>query len=91
MGANSEQFIADREAQINEQNIEYRLRLKEDKFNELHPESKSFLMSLGMEVKQLPTKADEIDEHYKSLRKKRIDSWNDEQEYLFKKRHNILK
>lgn len=89
MGANKNDFMNDREAEIDEI-IEYRLRLNENTFNKLNRESRSFLISLGMEIKQLPSKLDEDDQHYKSLRKKRIDSWNEEQEYLFKKRNNML-
>lgn len=90
MGKSKDLFMQDREEEI-EYEIEYRLRLKKTTFEGLNSESKSFLISLGMEVKQLPMKEDEEDEHYKALRKKRIDSWNDEQDYLFKKRNNIAK
>ena len=86
MGQSKNDFMQDREA---EESVEYRLRLKAPIFNSLSNDTQSFLMSLGMEVKQIPLKSDEVDEHYKSLRKKRIDSWNEEQDYLFKKRNNM--
>lgn len=89
MGRSKEVFHQSRQEEINE-DIEYRLRLKREKFDELENESKSFLIKLGMEVRHLPTKDDEDDEAYKSLKSKRIRAWNEEQEYLFKKHNNML-
>ena len=68
---------------------EYYLRLQEEEFNRLDKEEQSRLYYLGMQYTQKPTKEDEKDETYNKLRKTRIDSWNKEQEYLFKKRNKI--
>ena len=68
---------------------EYYLKIQEEEFNSLPFEEQRFLIHLGAEVRQKPTKEDEGDETYKKLRKARIDSWNKEQEYLFKKRNKI--
>ena len=68
---------------------EYYLRLQEEEFNRLSSEEQSRLYYLGMQYTQKPTKEDEKDETYNKLRKTRIESWNKEQEYLFKKRNNI--
>jgi hypothetical protein len=43
-----------------------------------------------MEVRQKETEHEENDERYKKLKKARINAWNDEQEYLFKKRNKML-
>ena len=66
---------------------EYYLKLSEDHYNELNNNEKAYLFNLGMEVRQLPTDNDLEDENYKKIRNTRIKAWNDEQEYLFKKRN----
>ena len=66
---------------------EYYLKLSEDHYNELNNNEKAYLFNLGMEVRQLPTETDLEDENYKKIRKHRIEAWNEEQEYLFKKRN----
>ena len=71
-----------------ESSKEYFLKLSEQIYNDLPDMEKVYLNRLGMEVRQLPTKEDlQNDENYKKVRKHRIDAWNDEQEYLFKKRN----
>ena len=67
---------------------EYYLKLSEEHYNQLNNNEKAYLFNLGMEVRQLPTETDLEDENYKKIRKHRIDAWNEEQEYLFKKRNN---
>jgi len=66
---------------------EYFLKLSEQIYNELPDNEKMYLNNLGMEVRQLPTENDYNDENYKKIRKHRIDAWNEEQQYLFKKRN----
>ena len=66
---------------------EYFLKLSEETYNELPDGVKLSLNHLGMEVRQLPTENDLEDENYKKIRKNRIDAWDQEQEYLFKKRN----
>jgi hypothetical protein len=66
---------------------EYFLKLSEQIYNDLPDMEKVYLNRLGMEVRQLPTNDDLNDENYKKIKKHRIDAWNDEQEYLFKKRN----
>jgi hypothetical protein len=66
---------------------EYFLKLSEQIYNDLPDNEKSYLNHLGLEVRQLPTENDYDDENYKKIRKNRIDAWNDEQQYLFKKRY----
>ena len=66
---------------------EYFLKLSEETYNELPDGVKLSLNLLGMEVRQLPTEIDLEDENYKKIRNTRIKAWNDEQEYLFKKRN----
>jgi hypothetical protein len=66
---------------------EYFLKLSEQTYNELPDGVKLSLNLLGMEVRQLPTEIDLEDENYKKIRNTRIKAWNDEQEYLFKKRN----
>lgn len=70
---------------------EYYLKLSEQTYNELGNDEKMYLNQLGLECRQLPTEKDLEDENYKKIRKHRIDAWNQEQEYLFKKRNNIQK
>lgn len=67
---------------------EYFMRLREEEFESLESEAQNYLMHLGMQVRQLPTKLDESDEHYQKIRKHRIETWNKEQEYLYQKRIN---
>lgn len=69
---------------------EYYLRLQEEEFNKLSQEEKTWLFKKGMEVRQKETENEENDERYKKLKKARIKAWNDEQEYLFKKRNKML-
>jgi hypothetical protein len=67
---------------------EYFLKLSEEIYNDLDPNEKMYLDQLGMETRQLPTEDDlSNDENYKAMRKQRIASWNEEQKYLFNKRH----
>lgn len=66
---------------------EYFLKLSEEHYNQLNNNEKAYLFNLGMEVRQLPTETDLEDENYKKIRKHRIEAWNEEQEYLFKKRN----
>jgi len=66
---------------------EYFLKLSEETYNELPDGVKLSLNNLGMEVRQLPTEIDLEDENYKKIRNTRIKAWNDEQQYLFKKRN----
>ena len=66
---------------------DYFLKLSEEHYNQLNNSEKAYLFNLGMEVRQLPTDEDLNDENYKKIRKHRIDAWNEEQEYLFKKRN----
>lgn len=68
---------------------EYYLRLQEEEFNALDIDEQSFLMHLGMQVRQLETQHEENDEFYKKIKTNRIKAWNDEQEYLFKKRQKV--
>ena len=69
---------------------EYYLRLQEEQFESLHIEEQSYLMKIGMEVRQKAIEKDEMDENYKAIRKARLNAWNEEQEYLYKKRNNML-
>lgn len=69
---------------------EYYLILKEEEFNSLDLEEQLYLNGLGLEVRQKSIEIDETDEHYKKLRKQRIDTFNSEQEYLFKKRNKMF-
>ena len=66
---------------------EYFLKLSEETYSKLGNDEKNYLNYLGMEVRQLPTEIDLEDENYKKIRNTRIKAWNDEQEYLFKKRN----
>lgn len=66
---------------------EYFLKLSEETYSKLGNDEKNYLNYLGMEVRQLPTENDLEDENYKKIRNTRIKAWNDEQEYLFKKRN----
>jgi hypothetical protein len=66
---------------------EYFLKMTEQFYNQLGNDEKIYLNHLGLQVKQIPNKEDLEDENYKKVRKHRIDAWNEEQEYLFKKRN----
>jgi hypothetical protein len=66
---------------------EYFLKMTEQLYNQLGNDEKIYLNHLGLQVKQIPKKEDLEDENYKKIRKHRIDAWNEEQEYLFKKRN----
>lgn len=68
---------------------EYYLKLQEEEFESLPFEEQSYLNRIGMEVRQKETEHEELDEHYQKLKKVRVKSWNDEQEYLFKKRNKM--
>lgn len=67
---------------------EYFLKLSEQIYNELGNDEKLYLNHLGLEVRQIATDEDLKDENYKKIRKQRIESWQEEQQYLFKKRTN---
>lgn len=67
----------------------YYLKLQEEEFESLPIDEQSYLMKLGMTVRQLETEIDKDDTHYKELRKARLKAWDEEQEYLFKKRNNM--
>ena len=66
---------------------EYFLKLSEQAYNDLGNDEKGYLNHLGLEVRQLPSDEDLKDENYLKIRKQRIDLWNDEQKFLFKKRN----
>lgn len=67
---------------------EYYLKMSEEQYSELPDMEKIYLGRLGMQVRQLPTDDDlQSDQNYQKIRKHRIDAWNAEQEYLFKKRN----
>ena len=68
---------------------EYYLKLQEQFYNELPDNEKSYLNTLGLQVKQLPTDEDLNDEQIKSFKIERSKLYHKEQEYLFKKRNNI--
>lgn len=65
----------------------YHLDLAEETYNNLGNDEKMYLNHLGLQVKQLPSDDDLKDENYKAIRKNRIKAWDEEQEYLFKKRN----
>ena len=67
---------------------EYFLKLSEENYNDLGNDEKMYLNHLGLQVKQLPSQEDLEDENYLKIRKHRIKAWNEEQEFLFKKRNN---
>jgi len=66
----------------------YYLDLSEEHYNDLGNDEKMYLNHLGLQVKQLPSTEDLEDENYLKIRKHRIKAWNEEQEFLFKKRNN---
>ena len=71
-----------------ERSKEYFLKLSEQIYNELGNDEKSYLNHLGLQVKQKATAEDMQDEKYKKVRNARLKAYNDEQEFLFKKRNN---
>lgn len=68
---------------------DYYLKLQEEEFEELSIDEKSYLMRIGMTIRQKETEIDKDDQHYKELKKARLKAWDEEQEYLFKKRNNM--
>lgn len=72
-----------------ERSKEYYLRLQEEEFDRLNIEAQCYLNGLGLQVRQKETEIDKNDNHYNELKKARIKAFNDEQEYLFKKRNNM--
>lgn len=66
---------------------EYYLKLSEQTYNELGNDEKMYLNQLGLECRQLPSEEDLNDENYKKIRNQRIKIWNEEQEFLFRKRN----
>lgn len=72
-----------------ERSKEYYLRLQEEKYSSLSFDEQCYLNGLGLEVRQKPIEIDETDEHYKKLKKERLKAWNEEQDYLFKKRNKM--
>lgn len=68
---------------------EYYLKLQEEEFDRLNIDAQCYLNGLGLQVRQKETDLDKEDNHYKELKKARIKAFNDEQEYLFKKRNNM--
>lgn len=68
---------------------EYYLKLQEEDFDRLNIDTQCYLNGLGLQVRQKETDLDKDDNHYKELKKARIKAFNDEQEYLFKKRNNM--
>ena len=68
---------------------EYYLKLQEEEFDRLNIDAQCYLNGLGLQVRQKETEIEKDDNHYKALKKARIKAFNDEQEYLFKKRNNM--
>ncbi|MEG1198365.1 MAG: hypothetical protein RSD53_03150 [Algoriella sp.] len=68
---------------------EYYLKLQEEEFDRLNIDAQCYLNALGLQVRQKETEIDKEDNHYKELKKARIKAFNDEQEYLFKKRNKM--
>lgn len=67
----------------------YYLKLQEEEFENMPMDEQTYLMRIGMTVRQIETEVDKDDPHYKELRKARLKAWDEEQEYLFKKRNNM--
>lgn len=67
----------------------YYLKLQEEEFESMPIDEQTYLIRLGMTVRQLETEVDNDDPHYKELRKARLKAWDEEQEYLFKKRNKM--
>lgn len=70
-------------------NKEYYLKLQEEEFDRLNLDTQCYLNGLGLQVRQKETDFDKDDIHYKELKKARIKAFNEEQEYLFKKRNKM--
>ena len=68
---------------------EYYLKLQEEEFDRLNIDAQCYLNGLGLQVRQKETDIDKDDNHYRSLKKARIKAFNEEQEYLFKKRNKM--
>ena len=68
---------------------EYYLKIQEHLYNELPDNEKSYLNNLGLQVKQVPTNED-LDEIMKVFKSEKTKLYHKEQEYLFKKRNNII-
>lgn len=68
---------------------EYYLKLQEEEFDRLNIDTQCYLNGLGLQVRQKETDLDNDDNHYKELKKARIKAFNEEQEYLFKKRNKM--
>ena len=68
---------------------EYYLKLQEEEFDRLNIDAQCYLNGLGLQVRQKETNLDKDDNHYRELKKARIKAFNDEQEYLFKKRNKM--
>ena len=69
---------------------EYYLKLSEEVYNNLGNDEKLYLNYLGLQVNHLPSEELLNDENYKKLRKQRLDAYNSEQEYIFKKTNKII-
>ena len=69
---------------------EYFLKLQEQTYNDLPSDEKIYLNRLGLECRQLPDDEFLKDENYLKIKKNRVDAWQKEQEYIFKKRNNII-
>ena len=66
---------------------EYYLKLSEETYNNLGKDEKMYLNHLGMQVRQLPSEEDLQDEDYKKVRNARLKAWEEEQQFLFRKRN----
>lgn len=66
---------------------EYYLKLSEETYNNLGNDEKLYLNHLGMQVRQLPSEEDLQDEDYKKVRNARLKAWEEEQQFLFRKRN----
>ena len=65
----------------------YYLELSEETYNNLGNDEKLYLNHLGMQVRQLPSEEDLEDEDYKKVRNARLKAWEEEQQFLFRKRN----
>lgn len=68
-------------------NKEYYLKLSEETYTNLGNNEKMYLNHLGMQVRQLPSEEDLQDEDYKKVRNARLKAWEEEQQFLFRKRN----
>lgn len=66
---------------------QYYLKLSEETYNNLGNDEKMYLNHLGMQVRQLPSEEDLQDEDYKKVRNARLKAWEEEQQFLFRKRN----